>query len=503
MKRMFTFGIAAVAALLSASMTGCGGGSSSSPVAGIGGTGKVSSGSITAFGSIFVNGVEYDISNATITIDEDSAAKSQEDLSIGMVVTINGTADASTGIATSVVFDSNAKGPVSGLTTATDGLSKTFNIFGLTVRIDQTTVFDNSDPGFTFSSIADNDVVRVSGFLDNGIDGTLRATYIERIGSFDSNNPGNTSAKIKGTVSGAPVGGAIPVNGDSFVVNGITVTLTSTTTLDDSLGGLVTNDSFVEVQGTLTSQTTMDATRVERESTTIGDSGVEVELEGLVAGFATGGAGNFLVGGQTVNALNAQLEPPTLQLADGLRVEIEGSIDSNGVLIAEKIEAGGNESIEIEAPVSAITPNGSGNNGTITLDLGSGSITVITDDQTAFEDSTGADTPPLMMSELSAMDFVEIKGYLNPAGQVVAVEVRRDAPDDIALQGPVDSFNAGNDITVLGVRFQMSAGTRYQDINDNSIPGTTFFNALQAGDIVQIKDATPGDRVADEVEQES
>ena len=502
MNRIPTLGFLALM-FASITLTGCGGGSGGGgQVAGIGGSGKVSSGSISGFGSIFVNGVEYQINNATtITVDE-SSGKTESDLNVGMVVTVNGTSSATTGTAASVTFDSNAEGPVSGLTTAVGGLTKTFNIFGLTARVDQSTVFDNSDPTFTFSSIADNDIVKVSGFFDNGTTGTLQVTYIEKTGTFNPANPSGTVVEIKGSVSNvSPSSGATPANGGSFDVNGITVTLDNGTTLDNNLGGVVNNSDFVEVNGILSTATTMRAIRVERENTTIGNSGDEVELEGLIAGFSTGGIGNFMIGGQAVNATNASLEPTTLLLADGLRVEVEGRIDSNGILVADKVEASGNKSIEIDATVASGGIDIA--NSTIVMNLINGTVPVIVDGQTSFDDKTGA-TSSLTLADLAGGNFLEIKGYLNTSGQVVAVEVRRDTLDDLVVQGPVDSFVANNDITILGVQF-FTGGAQFKDVNDNPFPGgsTGFFTNLQVGDIVKIKDVNPSDGIADEVDQES
>lgn len=76
---------------------------------GIGGTG-ISFGPITGFGSIFVNGVEFQTSGATIIIDGSPA--SEGDLKKGMVVTVQGTIDGDTGIATTILAESAVKGPV-------------------------------------------------------------------------------------------------------------------------------------------------------------------------------------------------------------------------------------------------------------------------------------------------------------------------------------------------------------------------------------------------------
>ena len=59
---------------------------------GIGGTG-ISSGPITAFGSVFVNGVEYDIDQATLTRNGQPAT-GQNEYRIGEYVTIKGTVNA-------------------------------------------------------------------------------------------------------------------------------------------------------------------------------------------------------------------------------------------------------------------------------------------------------------------------------------------------------------------------------------------------------------------------
>ncbi len=69
-----------------AGLTACGGGTQVAG-GGIGGTG-ISQGSITAFGSVWVNGVEFDTSNASIL--RNGSSVTQSDLAIGMVVTVDG-----------------------------------------------------------------------------------------------------------------------------------------------------------------------------------------------------------------------------------------------------------------------------------------------------------------------------------------------------------------------------------------------------------------------------
>ena len=79
----------------------CGGGSSGGstpppnddpggPVGGIGRTG-IAQGPISTFGSVVVNGVRYDTSSASFTINGETGSES--DLEVGQVVTVSGTID--------------------------------------------------------------------------------------------------------------------------------------------------------------------------------------------------------------------------------------------------------------------------------------------------------------------------------------------------------------------------------------------------------------------------
>src|SRR3954451_20563004 len=72
-----------------AALSGCGGGGDGVASVGSGGTGSFSSGAITGFGSIIVNGVRFDDSQARIT-DDNGVLHNPGDLKLGMVVSITG-----------------------------------------------------------------------------------------------------------------------------------------------------------------------------------------------------------------------------------------------------------------------------------------------------------------------------------------------------------------------------------------------------------------------------
>ncbi|HED16960.1 MAG TPA: hypothetical protein ENI64_09150, partial [Gammaproteobacteria bacterium] len=113
MKRRSIF--LALAVLAVTILSSCGGGGGGT-FAGIGGTGITSSGSITGIGSIYVNGVEYNVDSAAITVNGNVSSTPAE-LKVGMVVTVTGTLDSAgstTGTANTVVYDNEIQGPVVG-----------------------------------------------------------------------------------------------------------------------------------------------------------------------------------------------------------------------------------------------------------------------------------------------------------------------------------------------------------------------------------------------------
>ncbi|MGD8372458.1 MAG: DUF5666 domain-containing protein, partial [Syntrophobacterales bacterium] len=97
---------------------------------GIGGSGVTSQGSITGFGSIVVNGTEFDTTNATIIVEGEEAGV--VDLHLGMVVTVYGT-DGKSAVANRVVYNDNVEGPVKNI--VDNGTSKQFEILNQTVIV--------------------------------------------------------------------------------------------------------------------------------------------------------------------------------------------------------------------------------------------------------------------------------------------------------------------------------------------------------------------------------
>ena len=503
-------------------LTGCGGGSGGGSVAsgGIGGTGQIASGTITAFGSIFVNGIEFkNIGTATCTIDGASVPGSncQSSLQLGMVVKVNGTFDSTTGTGTTtqVVYNDDVDGPVSNIlpTTANLGpadVTRTFTVLNTKVQIDSaSTKFTSTTGTKGFRTLTDTDVVEVSGFFDSN--GLLHATYIEVKPTFTNNT---TKVEIKGSVSMTNPAGGASAAGDSFDVTGtnnipINVVIASSSQvpggadLSDMPGGVVQKNTLVEVRGTYDSATkTITADRVQPDDTSIGGDGDEVNIEGLVTDFVS--QGNFKVAGQQVDATSAIFSPLTLmsQLANGIKVEVEGHI-SGTTLNATKVESRGND-IKIEAKVLSKDPAAN----TVTVQFASGDALVVqVDNQTQMEDKTNA-VQNLKVSNFNAGDFLEIRGFINTDTMidVTASQIRRTTPDDDVLEGPLDSASGvSNSVSILGVNFTTDPVNT--DFSGSGVSDSaTFYNKAQGGCIVKVEDGdvptTNPNGVADEISLE-
>lgn len=484
----------------------CGPGGSSG-LAGVGGSGYVSSGSVTGFGSVFVNGVKFETDSATFDVDGEQGT--QEDLAIGMIVRVDGSIneDGTSGIATSISFDDELQGPVSSLidiVPGVDNVVRSFTVLGIKVFVDSgSTIFDVSSdvippiPAFGFDTIASNNNVEVSGFFDSN--GDLQATRVElKDIAFDENSIVEVKGEIKNLL------------GTDFELGSVKVDA-SLAILDDLPNGLV-ETQLVEVKGTFDNvSNTINATRVEAEDVSVEDSD-EFELEGLISGYVDKNT-IFKIGDISVDASKAVLEPASLVLEDDIRVEAEGAI-VNGVLIATEIELEGGE-IKIHANVTSVDVDSS--TFKVTPVTGQNAITVTVTTDTQLHDDVSEIEPYTLVHLFNNPGFVEVQGYENEEGGITATEVDVKEPGDVVVEGyatAADGDETLGSMTILGVTFAFNASTDFEidtevegaldtdmtpaEINDliTTIPTTPQLVKIQDND-------DPADGIADEIEIES
>ena len=470
MKNSIKLTAIASAMALTLGLTACGGGGGTSATSALSST-PISSGTITGFGSVYVNGVKFETNNAAFNIE--GTTGTQADLAIGMVVQVNGTInpDGVTGTATEVIFDDQLQGPVAGFTTSVDGLTATFTVLGIPVEIDsQTTYFDPDNGGITFNTISNGDIVELSGLFRGD---TLVADRIER--------KTETKVEFKGNITG--------LNNSQFTLRGISVDA-STARLDDLPNGLV-EGAYVEVEGAYNGSQVV-ATKVESEEFEYGDNN-EFEMEGYVTNL---NGSRFEINGIVVDFSRAEMEPRRLQVANNLQVEVEGRF-SNGVMIAEEIKMRGGD-VEVSGFISRVDVA----NNLFEVTINNKTIVIHTGMETEFEDDYDRGIYSFRIGDLRETNFVEVEGYLNDDGSLFAVEVEvASSPDDIEVQAVVDAI-ATDKITVLGVDFFIDANTRFEGRSDNNLTQAQFESEVRLGQTwVKVKD-TNRDGTADKIELE-
>jgi len=468
----------ALSATIALTLVACGGGvgGGSGGIAGIGGSGFTSTGSVTGFGSVFVNGVEFETSGTVFNID-DSGTGSQADLAVGMIVAVDGTvnADGVTGTASSISFDDQLQGPVSAITAVLadpDEENRSFTTLGTTVHINRfNTSFDVSGnikaPNFDFDSINDGDHVEISGFFNDA--GELVATRVElKATAFSTSN----IVELKGTVSGfTDVSAAFTLSN----LTGINIDASSAA-IDDLPNGLA-DGVPVEVKGTCSDSacSTLKATRVEGQSGF--DDADKISVEGLITDFVS--SSDFKINGISVNASTAILTPGTLALRDGARVEVEGPISSN-VIRALTVEIRGGDS-EVHATVSSVDP--------VTGNFAVSFTGFNTQPQTI---AVTVNTATEMEDSVTAGNFVRVRGFENGTGGITATRVEVRDPDDVIVQGNLQVYTTNTSIQLLGVTFAVDVvcETEFENEADIGIIQNDFIVAATAtpGLLVKVKD---------------
>lgn len=133
-------------------------------------------GPISGLGSIVVNGIDFDTTNAEVTVDGDPATAA--DLELGMRVVVRGKVhdDGVTGEAERIGSDHVLFGPVEAVN-AGDG---TFVAMSQLVITDTATVFD----GVTLGTLVPGDVVEIFGVIDADV--SIRASRVEKQDEFDA-----------------------------------------------------------------------------------------------------------------------------------------------------------------------------------------------------------------------------------------------------------------------------------------------------------------------------
>src|SRR5882762_1295376 len=342
-------------------------------------------GTITGFGSVFVNGVEFNSSGATIVLDGNPAAESN--LRVGMVVTVSGSRSGSSGNAARIEVDDALKGFVEGKPDANH-----WTVMGQTVLVDDRTRFENNvQPGV-------GDFAEVHGLVV--ADGTISGGFIEK-----KNTP-FPAFEVKGFVKNHNDASK------TFDIGTLTVNY-SNATLNDMPNpvGNAWNGLLVEAKGSTCATTpvcgTLTASKVEPNGPQMQEA-AEFEIEGFVTKINS--PTDFVVGHQRVITTASTIFEGGVagDIAVGVKLEIEGVL-AGGVLTASKAEFG--DGIKLEGDVNNLNASSFELNGLP-------GVTVTVNGLTQFNNVAN-------FAGLANGDHVRIRGRASGSNTVIATEVER------------------------------------------------------------------------------
>jgi Domain of unknown function (DUF5666) len=193
-------------------------------------------------------------------------------------------------------------------------------------------------------------------------------------------------------------------NASSFMVGTQAVVTSDATRFLDGTPANVVPGAFVEAEGQLDAQGVLHAEKVEFKDREEAD---EVEVEGVVT---SGNASSFMIGSQAVvTSDSTQFVGGTpANVVPGVRVEVEGTLDAQGVLHAEKVKFEDQE--EQEVKVKGVVTSGNASSFMV------GSQAVVTSPSTEFDHGSPASVVPGA--------FVEVEGTLDAQGVLHAEKVK-------------------------------------------------------------------------------
>ena len=320
----------ALSALLSlVLLAGCGGAGEM----GSGGTGAAAStaeGTVTGFGSIFVDGVRFDDSAAAVTTDAPDGSTPPAEAKFGQRVEVGFEAE---GVAKTVKVAPEILGVVEVVSTQ----SNRFTVLGQTVLVNTNPAAGPVTQFEGTTGLADmrpGDPIEVHGVASIGPGlGFLQATRVEKRASLDH-------LRVGGIVRALVVNGAAR----SFTLGGLTVDASSATLVPGSRPLQVGQPVVVFAAPGALNGSTLTASRVR-----IRERGVGLladYLGGVISNLtATADGSTFVVGNVLVtrNAATAT-EPPNAVLANGQYVRLRGAFTTDDAFAATeiKVRSGGN-----------------------------------------------------------------------------------------------------------------------------------------------------------------
>lgn len=528
------------ALVLAACGGGSGGGSSatsSAPAATAAAAHSTSSGTLTAFGSVFVNGHEFSTASAKVFDDDVSSSSSatlsntnasSSGLTVGMTVDVKAAEDSSSSAphAGEIHIHPLARGYID----ASDATAGTLQIMGQTVAVSSSTVFRDDRACVSASTSPCTPITAQSGLLATDQSCAVSGSGFQNQGGGSTFTPGRY-AQVFGLISTSSSGastiqatlvrlldaGTTPI----FKAEGsITTVGMGTPPASFTLGGLSLDTSaactassscafsagtLVAARGTATPTISCGASGIAvsfkpnaiaaRHATTL-TSGATVELEGLAANVvSTTTPATFTLDGVTIQVGSGLTLP-----AAGDRVEVLGTVNSDLSIAATSIST--EESHRQQSTpflIQDTLASGSVTGSAAPYDLSILGTHVVLDAHTRFVDRT---VSMGMMSGSNPFNVMTAASYLNglssptvvvvgyqdtsttPATfHAVALEIVTPTTSDVRLGGVVTgAVGTGSSLQVDGLPVTVASGST----TVTGITGTPTLSSIALGDFVLV-----------------
>lgn len=372
---------------LAAALSACGGGGSGTaastsavPIQAAA-AGTTSSGVITAFGSVFVGGHEFDTRNAQF-IDDDSGAvtSSATGLEVGMVVDVKPAkgSSANTPVASELHIHPLARGYVDAIDTA----AGTLQVMGQTVQLTSSTNFSDHRACVSATPATCTAITTPAG-LSATTGATVPGSYVAVHGYLYNSGSTNIVATLV-SVADVPTalagvnfkaeGAVTAVGASSITIGGLTVDLSSaicrvsgtTTPCASAFSSGQVVAAGAAVAPTLPATTLVAGFARLASKISVDTSGSAVEVEGVVS---STGPSSFVVRGVTVDTSALTTALPAV----GDVVRVLGTVAGTGTNVTVSatsmvvLHAASSVKVGLEGDVTAITAGAAANTYTLSV----------------------------------------------------------------------------------------------------------------------------------------
>lgn len=438
----------------------------------------------TSATTIDVNGTRYDVGTASVRVGD--APSSPSALKDGMVVRVKGMHDGNRGSASHVEAENEIRGTVTQVDVAAN--PPYFMVGAVKVIVTPETVYDDLAPP-SLAAIVVGLPVEVYGERDST--GSVIASRVEGKSWRDPSSLERD--EIRGRITAVGGEGAL----SQFSIGNITVTYDTQTTFKPapacSASALAVGVE-VEAHGRFASDTTLEASRIECEQIEDHDrnphGGDDYEVEGYVSDLNIA-TSTFEIDGQLVSYSSATRfkDGTVADLANNVKVEVEGRMQEDGTLVAHVIEFK-HTRIKLSGVPSAVAGN--------SLTLFGKAIMV--DDLTAVRARNEAGSYTSSLADVVAnRDRVEVRARL-VGGALLAEKVTEKANTDDYDEVQARVVTENDAAMTLGlldpaapISVTLTTSTVYEMEDRGRIDASQFFAAVvpagtdQTGTLVKVK----------------